>query len=111
MSHISMRTDQKPFNDIRVRQAISLAVDRQGIVDATAEGVGVFNPAVPTALKDWAIPMNQLGEGAKFFKHDPAEAKRLLAAAGYPNGFPGTMCFTTYGSNVLVDAIQNLRHN
>ena len=111
MSHISMRTDQKPFNDVRVRQAISHAIDRQGIVDATAEGVGVFNPAVPTALKDWAIPMNQLGEGAKYFKHDPAEAKRLLAAAGYPNGFPGTMCFTTYGSTILVDAMQIVLKN
>jgi peptide/nickel transport system substrate-binding protein len=106
MSHISMRTDGKPFSDVRVRQAISLAIDRQGILDATAEGVGVFNPSVPAGLKDWSIPMSQLGEGAKYYKHDPAEAKRLLAAAGYPNGFPGTVCFTTYGSTVLVDAMQ-----
>ena len=106
MSHISMRTDQKPFNDVRVRQAISLAVDRQGIVDATYEGIGVFNPPVPAALKDWTIPINQLGEGAKYYKYDPAEAKRLLAAAGYANGFPGQLCFTTYGSTVLVDQMQ-----
>ena len=106
MSHISMRTDQKPFSDVRVRQAISHAIDRQGILDATAEGVGVFNPAVPAALKDWTLPIDQLGEGAKYFKHDPGEAKRLLAAAGYPSGFPGTLCFTTYGSTILVDAMQ-----
>jgi peptide/nickel transport system substrate-binding protein len=106
MSHISMRTDQKPFNDVRVRQAMSLAIDRQGILDATAEGVGVFNPAVPAALKDWTLPLDQLGEGAKYFKYDPKEAKRLLAAAGYPNGFPGSLCFTTYGSTILVDAMQ-----
>ena len=105
MSHIAMRTDQKPYSDVRVRQAISLAIDRQGILDATAEGVGVFNPAIPTALRDWAIPMNQLGEGGKYFKYDPAEAKRLLAAAGYPNGFQAPMCFTTYGSTILVDAM------
>jgi ABC-type transport system substrate-binding protein len=106
MSHISMRADQKPFSDVRVRQAISLAIDRQGILDATAEGVGVYNPPVPAALKEWSIPMDQLGEGAKYYKFDPAEAKRLLAAAGYPNGFPGSVCFTTYGSTVLVDAMQ-----
>ena len=106
MSHISMRTDGKPFSDVRVRQAISMAIDRQGILDATAEGVGVFNPAVPAGLKDWSIPMNQLGEGGKYFKYDPAEAKKLLAAAGYPNGFPGAICFATYGSTVLVDSMQ-----
>ena len=43
-SHLSMRTDLKPFSDVRVRQAISLAVDRQGLMDATSEGTGAFNP-------------------------------------------------------------------
>jgi peptide/nickel transport system substrate-binding protein len=111
MSHISMRTDQKPFSDVRVRHAISHAIDRQGIIDAVAEGVGVYNPAVPAALKEWSLPINQLGEGAKYFKYDPAEAKRLMAAAGYPNGFPGTVCFTTYGSTVLVDSVQMVLKN
>jgi peptide/nickel transport system substrate-binding protein len=106
MSHISMRTDQKPFSDVRVRQAMSLAVDRKAIIEAVFEGVGAMNPAVPAALKEWSIPFDKLGEGAKYYKHDPAEAKRLLAAAGYANGFPGTMCFTTYGSTILVDSMQ-----
>jgi peptide/nickel transport system substrate-binding protein len=106
MAHLSMRTDQKPFSDVRVRQAISLAIDRQGILDATAEGVGVYNAPVPAALKEWALPVDQLGEGARYYKYDPAEAKRLLAAAGYPNGFPGSICFTDYGSTILVDAMQ-----
>lgn len=105
-THISMRTDQKPFNDVRVRQAISMAIDRQGILDATAEGVGIFNPAIPAAFKEWSVPIDQLGEGARYFKYDPAEARRLLAAAGYPNGFPASLCFTTYGSQVFVDTAQ-----
>jgi peptide/nickel transport system substrate-binding protein len=106
MSHISMRTDQKPFSDPRVRQAMSLAIDRQGLIDATAEGVGVFNAPVPAALKEWSLPVPQLGEGAKYYKYDPKEAKRLLGEAGYPNGFPASMCFTTYGSTTLVDGAQ-----
>ncbi len=106
MNHISMRADQKPFSDVRVRHAMSLAIDRKAIIDSALEGVGVMNPAVPAALKEWSVPFDKLGEGAKYYKHDPAEAKRLLAAAGYPNGFPGTMCFTTYGSPVLVDIMQ-----
>src|SRR5262245_64132360 len=57
MSHLSMRTDQKPFNDVRVRQAMSLALDRQAIIDGVAEGVGVYNPPVPAALREWSIPI------------------------------------------------------
>jgi len=106
MNHISMRTDQKPFNDVRVRHAMSMAIDRKAIIESAYEGVGALNPPVPAALKEWSVPLDKLGEGAKYYKHDPAEAKRLLAAAGYPNGFPGTMCFTTYGTPVLVDIMQ-----
>jgi peptide/nickel transport system substrate-binding protein len=105
-THISMRTDLPPFKDVRVRQAMSLAIDRQGILDAVAEGVGVMNPAVPAAFKEWSLPINQLGEGAKYFRHDPAESRRLLAAAGYPRGFPASLCFTTYGSTTMVDTAQ-----
>src|SRR5437773_1694492 len=104
MTHISMRTDRPPFNDVRVRRTMSLAIDRQGILDAVAEGFGAPNPPVPAALKEWSIPMAQLGEGARWYRYDPAEAKRLLAQAGYPNGFPASVCFTTYGSTILVDA-------
>jgi peptide/nickel transport system substrate-binding protein len=106
MPHISMRTDQPPFNDVRVRQAMSLALDRPAIIESVYEGVGVVNPPVPAALREWTLPIDQLGEGARYYKHDPTEAKRLLAAAGHPNGFPMSLCFTDYGSTVAVDYVQ-----
>ena len=105
-THVSMRTDRPPFSDVRVRQALSLAIDRQAVIDAVFEGVGVLNPAVPAGLKDWSLPIAQLGEGARFFKRDVAEAKRLLAAAGYPNGFQASLCFNSYGSTLLTDIAQ-----
>jgi len=108
LNHIYMRTDKPPFSDVRVRRAISLAFNRQGVLDATAEGVGIFNPAVPAGLKEWALPVDQLGEGAQYYKFDPARAKKLLAEAGYPNGFPATISYATYGSTALVDALQLL---
>ena len=106
VQHISMRTDKAPFSDVRVRRAMSMAVDRKTIIDSIYEGVAVLNPAVPAALRDWSIPMEQLGEGAAYYKYDPTAAKKLLAEAGLPNGFSATVEFTTYGSTVVVDSCQ-----
>jgi peptide/nickel transport system substrate-binding protein len=106
MSHISMRTDKAPWSDVRVRRAMSMAIDRKGIIDAVYEGQGAMNPPVPAALKEWSVPMDQLGEGAQYYRYDPAAARKLLAEAGYAKGFPATMDFTTYGSTILVDTCQ-----
>jgi peptide/nickel transport system substrate-binding protein len=106
LTGIFMRTDKVPFSDVRVRQAMSMAVDRQGIISATLEGVGVLTPAVPAGLREWSIPMDQLGEGARYFRYDREAAKKMLAEAGYPKGFSTTMDFTTYGSTLLVDSVQ-----
>jgi peptide/nickel transport system substrate-binding protein len=111
VNDIQMRTDGPPFNDARVRQAISLAVDRQRIIADTLEGAGVVNGPVPAALVDWALPVAQLGEGSRFFRYDPAEARRLLAAAGHAGGLPASVCFATYGSTVLVDTMEIVLRN
>ena len=88
------------------RQAMCLAMDRKAQIDSIFEGVGAVNGPLPAALDDWALPIAQLGDGAKYYRHDPAEAKRLLAAAGHPNGFQASVCFATYGSTQLVDHMQ-----
>ena len=106
MNHVSMRTDKPPFNDVRVRRAMSMAMDRQAVIDSIFEGVGALNPPVAAALREWSIPMDQLGEGARYYKHDVAAAKKLMAEAGYPNGFPATIEYTTYGSNIVMDSAQ-----
>lgn len=108
MVHTGMRTDKPPFNDIRVRKALSMAIDRKAILDATLEGVGVLNPPVPAALAAWAIPFDQLGEGANYYEYNPAEAKRLLKDAGYSSGFSTTLDYATYGSQELIDMVQML---
>ncbi len=65
----------------------------------------------PAALTDWALPIDQLGEGARNYATIPAEAKRLLAAAGTPTDFPASVCFNSYGSTVLVDSMQLVLRN
>jgi peptide/nickel transport system substrate-binding protein len=106
MSHIAMRTDRPPFSDVRVRRAISMAIDRQAILKATNEGLGELNPPVPAALKEWSIPWNELGEGARYYQYNPAEAKRLLAEAGHGRGFEAAIDFWHYESQELQDAAQ-----
>jgi peptide/nickel transport system substrate-binding protein len=93
-SVITMRTDMPPFNDVRVRRAISHAIDRGGINEAVWVR-GAPTPAVARGLVLWSLPLDQLGEGARYYRHDPQEAKRLLAEAGYPKGFKTQLTVTS----------------
>jgi len=86
---VSFRFDRPdlPTHDLRVRQALNMAIDRQGIVDAVFGGEAVVemrpfgeNSVVP-AVKD--APE----EFAMLYEYNPKRAKQLLAEAGYPNGF------------------------
>jgi peptide/nickel transport system substrate-binding protein len=102
---ISLRNDQPPFADVRVRRAVSRAIDRQAIIDAVWMRGEPSGP-VPRGLREWSLRVDQLGEGAKYFRYDPREARRLLAEAGYPNGFKTQLTATAgYGTD-LVDAVQ-----
>jgi peptide/nickel transport system substrate-binding protein len=101
---IFMRTDQPPFTDVRVRRAISHAIDRQGLIEAVW-GRGEPTPAVARGLVEWSLPMEQLGEGAKYYQYDPKEARRLLAEAGFPRGFKAQFTVSNgYGRDLLDDA-------
>jgi peptide/nickel transport system substrate-binding protein len=72
-----------------VRQALSLAIDRQKVLDTYGYGEGTLAGPIPTYAKTWALPQEELtqmpGYGADR-EADLAEAKRLLAEAGYPDG-------------------------
>jgi peptide/nickel transport system substrate-binding protein len=79
---LSMRTDQAPFNDARVRQAVALTLNRPGIVSALFKGFAdlgndsPFAPVFPST--DTSIPQRA---------ENLAKAKSLLAAAGHSKGF------------------------
>ena len=105
---------QEPFKDIRVRQAMMLANNWKEILEsnAIAEGQGVPNPAVPAALREWAIPIAELpADGRKLYEHDPAAAKRLLALAGYPNGFRVPLETSGGLGPDFLDAVQVVQKN
>jgi len=79
---LSMRTDQAPFTDARVRQAIALTLNRPQIVQALFKGyadLGNDSPFAPI------FPSTNTSVAQR--AQDIAKAKSLLAAAGHPNGF------------------------
>jgi peptide/nickel transport system substrate-binding protein len=105
-----LRTDQPPFTDVRVRRAISQALDRQSLIEAVS-GRGEPTPAIARGLAEWSLPIDQLGEGAKYYRYDPKEAKRLLAEAGFPKGFKTQINSTGgYGPDLL-DVVQLAQRN
>jgi peptide/nickel transport system substrate-binding protein len=105
---------QEPFKDVRVRHAMMVANNWKEILEsnAIAEGQGVPNPAVPAALREWAIPIAELPpDGRKLYEHDPAAAKRLLALAGYPNGFRVPLETSGGFGPDFLDAVQVVQKN
>jgi peptide/nickel transport system substrate-binding protein len=102
---IMMRTDMAPFTDVRVRRAISHAIDRQALIEAVW-GRGAPTAAVSRGLVEWSLPVDQLGEGARYYEYDPKEARRLLAEAGFPKGFKTQLTASTGYGRDLVDDTQ-----
>ena len=106
VSHaIWMATDQPPFNDVRVRRAISQAIDRQAIIDAVFIQ-GEPTPAVSRGLPEWSPRVDELGAGATYYQYAPKEARRLLADAGFPHGLKTQLTVTNGLGRDLVDAAQ-----
>ena len=79
--YYSFDTTRPPFNDARVRRAFSLALDRARLVASQSDpGQRPALGFVPPGVDGYTY------EGVERLHFDPAEARRLLAAAGYPDG-------------------------
>ncbi len=91
---VAVSQDKPPFNDVRVRRAVSMAIDRQKQADTLFEGHGIIGWGVPYIYyTDKAPTLAQLGP---WWQYRPAEAKKLLAEAGHPNGFETTLFYYEY---------------
>jgi len=81
VGYLAFNTEKKPFDNVKVRQALNMAINKQAIIDAVFQGAGKIakNPIPPTI---WSY-----NDKVKDYPYDPVAAKKLLAEAGFPNGF------------------------
>ncbi|MFD1781016.1 glutathione ABC transporter substrate-binding protein [Fredinandcohnia salidurans] len=83
--YIGFNVQEEPFNDVRVRKAVSHAIEMDSIID------GVFNNVGKKANSLLGSKVFGFHEGLKPYEYNLNEAKRLLAEAGFPNGFEITL--------------------
>src|SRR5262245_40785438 len=82
--YLNISANRGPLKDVRVRQAISWAVDRQQVLRVAAAGFGRLTAPATAPMKQWQLPEEAW---MQYYKPDPEKAKKLLAEAGHPNGF------------------------
>lgn len=118
--YYDFNTTRPPFNDVRVRKAFALAIDRQYIVEKVtkanqkpADGwvpIGMIEPEENKDFRD--VAKERYGAPYIPEKANVEEAKRLLAEAGYPDGkgFPEVELIynTSEGHKMIAEAVQNM---
>lgn len=96
-----LKNSEPPFNNLKVRQAVSMAIDRKAIAETLfPPGVGLWhNWPAKEAWPGIYIPYDELPpEGKKVRTYDPVAAKALLTEAGYPNGFNTSIQYYVAGA-------------
>jgi dipeptide transport system substrate-binding protein len=87
VGYLAMNTTRAPFDDVRVRRAVNMAIDKAALVAAVYQGAGTpaKNPVPPTL---WGY-----NDAVRDYPYDPAQAQWLLAQAGHPQGFESDLWY------------------
>ena len=93
--YIGLNNKMEPFKDLKVRQAVAHAINAQAIVNGVLAGVGTVGGGFESPVISGAH------KGLAPYPYDPEKAKKLLAEAGYPDGF--TVDFYTPTGRYLMD--------
>jgi len=104
---LNINASRGPLKDVRVRQAISWAVDRTQVLRVAASGFGRLTAPATAPMKQWQLPEEQW---MRYYKPDVERAKKLMADAGQSGGFSVKLCviptFPTMVSGAPVIAAQ-----
>jgi ABC-type transport system substrate-binding protein len=98
--YVTINTQVKPFTDVRVRRAVNMAIDKRRIVRIINNRAAVANQVLPPLMPGYDAAY-------KGYPYDPAQAKKLLAEAGYASGFSTALYANNTDPNPrIVQAIQ-----
>ncbi len=103
ITYFTMNFNIEPFQDLKVRQAVQMAIDRQAILDALYGGRGQVEHGI--------YPYGLIGfnEGQTKISYDPEKAKVLLAEAGYPDGFTMELAADASASDTVTMALEIIK--
>jgi len=73
-----------PFNDVRVRRAVSAGINRREVIRTVLRGKGAISTKIPPCDAPYGYSGNE--KGLPYYEYNPTLARQLLAEAGYPNG-------------------------
>jgi peptide/nickel transport system substrate-binding protein len=94
-----MSVNEKPFDDVRVRQALKHSIDRNALQKVVLQGRGVIMNDQPVA------PFSPLWANIPPLAYDVEKAKALLAEAGYPNGLEVTLTIAEITPGIMDAAV------
>ena len=98
--YFTMNFNKKPFQDVRVRKAVQMSIDRQAILDALYGGRGQVEQGIfPHGLIGFNPDQEEI-------KYDPEAAKALLAEAGYADGFDMEIAADSSASDTMTMALE-----
>jgi len=105
---LAMNNGKKPFSDVRVRRALTHALDKREILNGAMFGMGRILGSNVDPLNPYFVDL------AGAMPHDPARAKKLLAEAGYPGGFEAVLrvspqyYYTVRAGEIIVGQLQKV---
>jgi len=106
--YYSINITKAPFDNLKVRQAFSMAIDREAIVKNLDNGYIAAYAFVPNGIADADANSDFRNVGGNLIKFDPTAAKKLLADAGYPDGKGLPPISLIYNTNDIHKAIAEM---